>query len=97
MFTLKCTLCGKEQIVKKRLDKHTYSMLTENNGLLCGCKDCDSYSSYKVPKGQVRYGFVLGDWSVIKPMSIEDYKGIKRAKNILSRGLQQLQKDDIND
>ena len=52
MFILKCTLCGREQIIKKRLDKYTYSLLTQNNGLLCGCKDCDSYSNYKTPKGK---------------------------------------------
>ena len=92
MFILKCALCGREQIVKKRLDKYTYSLLTQNNGLLCGCKDCDSYSNYKTPKGQIRHCFVLGNWSVIRPMSIEDYKGIKRANAILEMGLQQLQR-----
>lgn len=62
-------------------------MLTQNNGLLCGCKNCESYSDYKIPKGQIRHYFVLGNWSVLKPISIDEYKALKRARDILNRGL----------
>lgn len=94
MFVLKCSLCGREQIVKKRLDKYTYTMLTQNNGLLCGSKNCESYLNYKTPHGQMRHMFILGNWSVIKPMSIEEYKSVQRAKDILKRGLKQLQESE---
>ena len=94
MFILKCSLCGREQMIKKRLDKDTYELLTQNFGLLCGCKNCQSYRGFKVPKGFVRYGFVLGNWSVIRPMDIESYKDIQRAKDILDRGMEKLKEQE---
>ena len=87
MFILKCDLCGFEQIVKKRIDKHTYYELTHCQELRCNCNKCRAEHDYSTPEGFVQRGMVFGIWSTINIPTIEELQGIKRAKEILKIGL----------
>lgn len=47
--------------------------------------DCDK-SQIKMPKGYIRQIFWLGGWSLIRESTFDEYKSIKRAKQIKERG-----------
>lgn len=90
MFVLKCDLCGYEQVVKKRLDKEIYYELTHCQELRCSCNKCRSEHDYSAPDGMIQRCMVFGNWSTINIPTIEELKGIKRAKEILKIGMESL-------
>lgn len=79
MFVLKCKECGFEQIIKRRIDKETYYELTHNDGLYCDRKCCNGRDS-KRPNGYIPVYGVLGGWTIVRQATLEEYKGVKRAK-----------------
>lgn len=89
MFVLRCNSCGFEQVVKKRIDKNTYNELTNNQGLYCDRKCCTGRNT-EIPKGYVAIYGVFGGWTIVRQATLEEYKGIKRAREILELGIKQL-------
>ncbi len=81
MFVLKCESCGFEQVVKKRIDKDVYEKLTNNKGLYCDRNACDGKNS-KVPNGYVRVYGIFGGWTVVLEATLDDYRAIKRAREL---------------
>lgn len=88
MFVLKCDLCGYEQVVKKRIYKDVYYELTHCQALRCNCNKCKSEHDYSTPEGMIQRCMVFGNWSTINIPTIEELKGIKRAKEILKIGME---------
>ncbi len=89
MFILKCTLCGYEQIIKKRIDKNIYYKLTHCKELRCNRNKCREEHDYSVPKGYIQICFYFGNWHIIDYPTIEDLKAIKRAKELVKIGMEQ--------
>ena len=90
MFTLKCDLCGYEQTIKKKLDKETKYELTHCKELRCNCNKCKNEHDYSTPKGYIQRCMVFGNWSTINIPTVQEMQSIKRAKEILRIGLEQL-------
>ncbi|GEM_PF-5646624 len=84
MLILRCDYCGYEQKVKKRLDSETYGQLTANNGLYCDRRDCEGRNQ-KTLQGNIRIYGTFGGWTIVRPSTIEEYQGVKRAKALLKR------------
>ena len=89
MFILKCKSCGFEQVVKKCIDRDIYYELTNNEGLYCDRKCCDG-RRMKVPNGYIMECRVLGGWAILRQATLEEYKSIKRAREIRDIGLKSL-------
>ena len=90
MITLKCDLCGHEQSIKKKIDKETYYELTHYIQLRCNCKKCKDENDYSIPCGYIERCMVLGNWSTVNIPTIEELQGIRKAKDILKKGMEQL-------
>lgn len=86
MFILKCDLCGYEQIVKKRIDPEIYYELTHCIQLRCNCNKCRNENDYSKSSKYIERCMVFGNWSTINIPTIDELKGIKRAKEILKMG-----------
>lgn len=95
MFTLKCDLCGYEQTVKKRIDPDIYYELTHCKQLRCNCNRCKEDNDYTVPSGYIERWRAFGGWSTINIPTVQELQGVKRAKEILRRGLEQIETDEI--
>lgn len=89
MFVLKCKSCGFEQVVKKKIDKDTYNQLTNNEGVYCDRKCCNGRNLER-PKGYIAVYGVFGGWTIVRQATLEEYKGIKRAKEIRDSGIKNL-------
>ncbi|MCD3321687.1 hypothetical protein G8V07_14675 [Clostridium botulinum D/C] len=86
MLTLKCKSCGFEQVVKKRIDKDTYDQLINNEGLYCDRRCCNGRNA-KRPNGYVAIYGVFGGWTIVRQSTMEEYRGIKRAREIRDLGI----------
>lgn len=70
MFVLKCSLCGWEQIVKKRIEDELYYELTHAEQLWCPCNKCKNSHPRIVPEGFIEHDWCFGQWSAILTMDV---------------------------
>jgi len=93
MVSMKCSLCGWESNQKrfkyKDINKHFENAIQ----IRCPRNYCKEQYDHSVPKDCIcNTWYDYGGWETIEKrsnvISIEDYKAIKRAKEILNIGLQ---------
>ena len=77
MLTLKCSCCGFEQTINKKIDKKVVK-LTHNRGLLCGRNSCKRDESLNFAEVIEESG-VYGNWKVIRDMTKSEREGFYRS------------------
>lgn len=77
---IKCSNCGFEQFMKDHKFNREYRD-DYNNALfvLCGRKACDT-SQIKISSGYIRKMMWLGSWSIVRVITLDEYKSLKRAR-----------------
>ncbi|MEX0135091.1 hypothetical protein MRBLBA71_001664 [Bacillus nitratireducens] len=53
--------------------------------VLCGRNTCDT-SQIKIPNGYIREMMWLGSWSIMRDITLEEYKSLKRARFLKDLG-----------
>ncbi len=88
-----CSHCGYEQFIKDHKFDRDYREEYETAILVfCDRKCCDS-SRIPIPNGYIKLGMWLGGWSLVRLMTTEEYKAVRRARRILEIGLAQMDSD----
>ncbi|QUE87263.1 hypothetical protein [Exiguobacterium alkaliphilum] len=91
---VRCSHCGHEQFVKDhKFDRHYRAEYETAILVFCDRRCCDS-SQVPIPRGYIKLGMWLGGWSLVRLMTTEEYKAMKRTKRILEAGLAQMDTED---
>lgn len=79
---IKCSNCGFEQFMKDHKFNREYKD-DYNKALLvlCGRNACDT-SKIKISNGYIRETMWLGSWSIVRDITLDEYKSLKRARFI---------------
>ena len=77
---IKCSNCGFEQFMKDHKFNTEYKD-DYNKALLvlCGRNACDT-SKIKILNGYIRETMWLGSWSIVRDITLDEYKSLKRAR-----------------
>ncbi|WP_242461734.1 hypothetical protein [Bacillus thuringiensis] len=77
---IKCSNCGFEQFVKDHKFNREYKDDYQKSlFVLCGRNGCDT-SKIKIPYGYIKEIMWLGSWSIVRDITLEEYKSLKRAR-----------------
>lgn len=77
---IKCSNCGFEQFMKDHKFNREYRDDYKNAlFVLCGRNACDT-SQIKIPSGYIRKVMWLGSWSIVRVITLDEYKSLKRAR-----------------
>ncbi|WP_232819629.1 hypothetical protein [Exiguobacterium sp. TNDT2] len=90
---VKCSYCGFEQFVKDCKFDRLYREEYETAILVFCDRTCCDSSQVPISKGYIKSLMWLGGWSLVRLMTTEEYKAMKRAKQILEAGLAQMDTD----
>lgn len=79
---IKCSNCEFDQFIKDHKFNREYKD-DYNKALLvlCGRNACDT-SQIKIPSGYIRKMMWLGSWSIVRVITLDEYKSLKRARFI---------------